>query len=91
MALRHQLQVSLAGLEKDLDLPAFPIDPDDLFFGKIRIGADESNPILFVFLIADTDDFCRNLPAFSNPDIDREQILAATAAFFTNTEDLLDR
>ena len=55
-----------------------------------RIGADKSNPVLLIFLIADADDLCRDLLFFPNRDIDREQIFATAAAFLTNAEYLLD-
>lgn len=45
VALTDQVQIRLAGLEEHLDLPAFSINPNDLFFGKIRIGADKCDPV----------------------------------------------
>ena len=69
MALRDQLKICLTSFEEHFDLPAFSVNPDDLFFGKIRIRADEGYPILLVFLIAYTDDLCQSLLFFSNQDI----------------------
>ena len=77
MALRDQIKIYLAGLEKYLYLPSFFIDPDDLIFGQIRVCADKSDPILPVLLVADTDDLCRNLLIFPDHDIHREKISAA--------------
>ena len=90
MAFRNQLKKGLAGLKEDFDLPAFSINPDDLFFGKIRIGTDKGDPVLFILLVADTDDLCRNLLFFSDQDIYRKQIFAASPALLTDAEYLLD-
>ena len=91
MTFRNQLKKGLAGLEKYLNLPSFPINTDDLLFGEIRICTDKSNPILLVLLITDTDNLCRDLPVLPNHDIHRKQILAAATAFLRNAEDLVDR
>ena len=90
MAFRQQLKIRFAGLEEDLDLPAFSINPDNLFFGKIRICTDKGNPVLFILLVTDTDDLCRNLLFFSDQDIYRKQIFAASPALLTDAEYLLD-
>ena len=89
VAFCNQLQVGLTGLEKHLDLPAFPINPNDLFFGKIRVCTDKSNPVLLILLVADTDNLCRNLLFLSNCDVYRKQIFAAATAFLTDAENLL--
>ena len=86
MAFRHQLKIGFAGLEKDLDLPAFSINPDDFFFGKIRIGTDKGDPVLFILLVADTDNLCRDLLFFSDQDIYRKQIFAASPALLTDAD-----
>ena len=90
MALRDQVQICLAGLEKYLYLPSFSIDPDDLIFGEIRVSTDKSDPVLPVLLVADTDDLCGDLLIFPDHDIYGEKISAAARTFFTDTEDLLD-
>ena len=90
MAFRHQLKIGFAGLEKDLDLPVFSINLDDLFFGKIRIGTDKDYPVLFILLVADTDDLYRNLLFFSDQDIYRKQVFAASPTLLTDAEYLLD-
>lgn len=90
MVFRNQLKKGFAGLEKDLDLPAFSINPDDLFFGKTRIGIDKGDPVLFILLVADTDDLCRDILFFSDQDIYRNQIFAASPALLTDAEYLLD-
>ena len=90
VTFRNQLEIGLAGLKKHLDLPAFPIDPDDLFFGKVRFRADISHPVLLIFSVSYTDDLCRDFLVFSNHDVYRKQIFTASAALFADAEDLAD-
>lgn len=64
MVFTYKVQHGFACLKKHLYLPAFSINSADFIFRKIRICADERNPILTVFLVADTDDFSRNCIIF---------------------------
>ena len=64
------------------NLPSFSIDPDDLIFGKIRVCADESDPVLPVLLVTDTDDLCRELLIFPDHEIHGEKISVAARTFF---------
>ncbi len=91
VALTNQIQIRLAGFEENLDLPPLSIDSDDIFLRKIRIGADKGNPVFLVLLVSDTNDFGWNLPCFADEDIDGKKIFAATSAFFTDSEDFLER
>ena len=84
MALTDQVQIRLAGLEENLDLPAFAIDADDFFRSQAHVGADKSNPVLFVAPVADTDDPRRDLLIPAGQYIDREQIFTAAPALFAN-------
>ena len=90
MTFADQLKIGLAGLEKDLYLPPFPIDTDNLFFRERRVCADKGNPVLLVLLVAYTYDLCRDLPVFSDHYIYREQVLAAAAALLADAKDLVD-
>ena len=54
MAFPKQIQHRFTGFEENLDLPAFPINTDDLFLGKGRIGADKSKPVLAVRFVSYT-------------------------------------
>ena len=71
-------------------VPAFSIDTDDFFFRKLLVCTDKGNPVLFIPLIADTDNLYQNLLFFSDHDIYRKQIFAATASLLTDTEYLID-
>ena len=90
MALRDQIQIGHAGLEKGLYFLSFFICPDDFIFGKIWVFADNSDPVLPVLLVADTDNLCRDLLIFPDHDIHGEKIFTAVRTFFADTEDLLD-
>ena len=90
VAFCDELKIRLTGLEKHLDLPSFSIDPDDLFFRNVLVCADKGDPVLPVFLVADTDDLCRYLPVFTNKDVYRKQISAAPGTLLTNAKDLFD-
>ena len=67
MTFTNQIQHRLAGLEKDLDFPAFAIDADDFFFGERCICAYESKPILTIGLVSYANDFCWNGILFPLP------------------------
>ncbi len=71
VAFRNELKIGLAGLEKHLDLPAFPINPNALFFGKIRVCANKGNPVLFVLFVTDIDDLRWDFFFFPDYDIYR--------------------
>ena len=90
MALTDQVQIRLAGLEEHLDLPAFSINPNDLFFGKIRISADKCDPVLLVPIITNADDLSWYFLILTDHNIYGKQIFAATSALFADTEDLVD-
>ena len=70
--------------------PPFSINPDDLFVRKIRISSYKGDPVLFILLVADTDDLCQDLLFFSDQDIYRKQVFAASPALLTDAEYLLD-
>ena len=91
MTFCDQLKVRLTGLEEHFDLPALPVDPNDLFFRKIRSCTDERNPVFLVLFVAYTYDLCRDLMILPNHDVYRKKILAATSALLTDAEDLIDR
>ena len=90
MAFRNQLQIRLAGLEENFDLPPFPIDPDDLFLRQFRICADKSDPVFFVLLVPNADNPGRNFLVFTNHDSYGEKVFASAAALFTDAENLID-
>ena len=89
MTFADQIQIRFTGLEKDLNLPAFSIDPNDFFFGKLRICADEGNPVLLVVSVADTDDPGWNLILFPDHHIHGKKIFAPAAAFLADAIDFL--
>lgn len=60
MAFSNQVQHGFARFEENLDLPAFSINTDDLFFGKCRICTDKSKPVLAVRFVSNANDFRRN-------------------------------
>ena len=86
MTFCDQLKVRLTGLEEHFDLPALPVDPNDLFFRKIRSCTDERNPVFLVLFVAYTYDLCRDLMILPNHDVYRKKILAATSALLTDAE-----
>ena len=91
VALAYKLQIGLAGFEEHLNLPPLPIDTDDLFLCKGRIGADQSDPVLLVFLIPNADNPGGYLPlTFTDHDIYGKQVFTAAAALFADAEDLVD-
>ncbi len=71
-------------------MSALSIDPDELFFGKIRICSYKGDPVLFILLVVNTDGFCRNLLFFSDHDIYRKQKFNEPPALLTDAEYLLD-
>ena len=90
MAFSNQVQHGFTGLEENLDLPAFPINTDDLFFGKSSICTDKGKPILAICFVPYANNFCRNWIFFSYHNINRKQILWSSAAFFIPGIDLFD-
>ena len=81
MTFTNQIQHRLAGLEKDLDLPAFAIDADDFFFGERCICAYESKPILTIGLVSYANDFCWNGILFPYHHINRKKIPGTATTF----------
>ena len=55
-ALLAKLEIGLAGLEKDFDVPSLVVDANDLSFAQIHICGDEGCPILSLVAVAGTDD-----------------------------------
>ena len=90
VAFRDKLKIRLTGLEKNFNLPSFPLDTDDLYFRDVLVCADKSDPALPVFLVAYTDDLCRHLPVFTNQNVYIKQISAAPGTLLTNAKDLFD-
>ena len=90
VAFADQLKITFAGLEKELYLPSFSINTDNLLFRESRICADKGNPVLLVLLVAHTYDLCRDLPVFADHYIYRKQIFAAAAALLADAKDLID-
>ena len=60
LVLFYKVQVRFAYFEEDLYVPAFPINADDFFFGKLRIRAYNYQPVLAFAFIADIHKFCRD-------------------------------
>lgn len=60
MIFLAQEQAALAGLEEDLDIPAVPVDPNDVLLAQFHIGADDGNPVLAVVPITQANDTCIN-------------------------------
>ena len=54
VTLSNQVEHGLTGFEENFNLPAFSINPNDFFFTKRCISADESKPILTISLISNT-------------------------------------
>lgn len=54
VAFRDQLKIGLTGLEEDLNLPSFVINPNALFLREFRIRADKGDPVFLILRIADT-------------------------------------
>lgn len=50
-----QFQIGFAHLEEDLDIPAFAIGLDDLFFGQCRVRRDQDKVVTALVLVADID------------------------------------
>ena len=72
------------------NIPAFPINADDFFFGKLRIRAYNYQPVLPLAFIADVHKFCRNAFAFFfNRYRHRKKITGASPAFFVPAVDFL--
>ncbi len=55
----HKLQIGFASLEKDLDVPSFPINADNLFLGYGSVRTHQYQPVLPFALIADEYQLCR--------------------------------
>ena len=55
VAFSNQVQHRFAGLEENFNLPAFSINTNDLFFGKSRICADKSKPLLAIRFVPYTN------------------------------------
>ena len=95
-ALCFQLQHLLAGLEKHLDIPAFAVNADDFFFGKLRIGADHRQPVLFVGTVSDANDLRGNLVlhaffiGIASVYDCRNDVFGTLRLLFATTEDPLD-
>ena len=90
MTFTDKIKHGLTGFEKYFDLPAFSIDTNDLFFGKSRICAYKSKPVLTVSLVSDTDDFSRDRVFLSNLYINGKQILGSSFALLVSGIDFLD-
>ena len=92
MAFRNQLQIRLAGLEENLDVPAFAVYAQDLLRFQADVCADEGNPIFGMITVADTDDPRRDGVSFPvcQCHIDGQQILGAPAPFLARFKNLLD-
>ncbi len=60
MILGTKVKKALACFEEDFDIPAFSIDPDDLFFTEGHICTDQSQPVFSVGTVSDTDNPCVN-------------------------------
>ena len=86
VAFTDQLKITFAGLEKDLYLPSFSINTDDLLCRESRICADKDNPFLLVLLFAHTYNLYRDLPVFADHYIYRKQIFAAAAALLADAK-----
>jgi hypothetical protein len=69
VAFADQLKITFAGLEKDLYLPSFSINTDNLLFRESRICADKGNPVLLVLLVSHTYNLCRDFPVFADHNI----------------------
>lgn len=86
-----QEQAALAGLEEDLDIPAVPVDPDNVLLAQLHIGADDGNPILAVVPIAQANDACINgwlaVLALSNLDGDGKKIAGTATTFLAGCTD----
>ena len=51
MAFSNQVQHGFAGFKEDLDLPAFSINTDNLFFRNSCVCADKCQPVFPIGLI----------------------------------------
>lgn len=90
MTLSNQVEHGLTGFEENFNLPAFSINPNDFFFAKRCISADESKPILTISLISNTYDFGRDWIFFSYDDINRKKIFGSATTLFVLRIDFLD-
>ena len=75
MVFSNKIQCRFAGFEKNLNLPAFSINTDNLFFGKGSICADKSKSVLPISFVPYANNLCRNWILLSYHNTDRKQIL----------------
>jgi hypothetical protein len=85
-----KLKVRLTGFKEYLDLPSLAVNTNDFFLCKRYVGADKGDPILFILLIPNANNPCRDLLILADHDIYRKQIFTAATALLADAKDLFD-
>ena len=86
-----QFQIGLAHLEEDLDIPAFAIGLDDLFFGQCQVRRDQDKVVTALVLVADIDQpYWKILAILDGFSLYGEQISGAPASFLLAPVNSLD-
>lgn len=89
VALLPEAQDALAGFEEHLDVPAFPVNGDDVLRTLFHVRAENGNPFLLVCTMPDADNAGR-YPLFAGDvHVNREKIFRTPSAFPLPTENLL--
>ena len=89
--LFSQFQIRFTHLEEDLDVPAFAIGLDDLFFGQCQIRRDQDKVVTALVLVANVDQpYWKMLAILDGFSLYGEQISGAPAAFLLAPVNLLD-
>ena len=86
-----QLQIGLAPLEEDLDVPALAISLDNLFFGQCQVRRDQDEVVAALVLVADVNQPYRKVLAILDGlCLYGEQVRGAPAALLLAPVDGLD-
>ena len=86
-----QLQIGLAHLEEDLDVPALAISLDNLFFRQRQVCWDQDEAVTAFVLVADVDQpYGKALAILDSLSLYGEQVSGAPAALPLASVDGLD-